>query len=43
MELEKDKTPYQQIDIALIFIVLLLGAVSLFAIFSIQPSLPTKL
>lgn len=43
MELEKDKTPYQQIDVALIFIVLLLGAVSLFAIYSIQPSLPTKL
>lgn len=43
MEMEKDRTPYQQIDIALIFIVILLGTVSLVAIYSIQPSLPAKL
>ncbi|HHW39040.1 MAG TPA: rod shape-determining protein RodA [Bacillales bacterium] len=43
MEIEKDKTPYQKIDVALVFIVILLGAVSLIAIYSIQPSLPAKL
>lgn len=43
METEKDKTPYQKIDVALVLIVLLLGTVSLFAIYSIQPSLPAKL
>ncbi|WP_026092417.1 FtsW/RodA/SpoVE family cell cycle protein [Calidifontibacillus oryziterrae] len=41
--MEKEKTPYQQIDVALIMIVILLGVVSLIAIYSIQPSLPAKL
>ncbi|WP_374724144.1 FtsW/RodA/SpoVE family cell cycle protein [Calidifontibacillus erzurumensis] len=43
MESEKEKAPYQKIDVALIIIVLLLGTFSLIAIYSIQPSLPAKL
>lgn len=43
MEIEKDKTPYQKIDVALVLIIILLATVSLIAIYSIQPSLPAKL
>lgn len=43
MEIEKDKTPYQKIDITLVLIVLALGLFSVIAIYSIQPSLPAKL
>jgi rod shape determining protein RodA len=41
--MEKDNHPYQKIDIALLFIILLLGCVSVFAIYSAQPSLPQNL
>lgn len=43
MEIEKDKTPYQKIDVALVLVIILLATVSLIAIYSIQPSLPAKL
>ncbi|WP_102347933.1 FtsW/RodA/SpoVE family cell cycle protein [Bacillus sp. Marseille-P3661] len=41
--MEKDKAPYQKIDISLILIIIALGCISVFAIYSTTPSLPVKL